>query len=89
MIKSTPKSKKIKENLEKSNKQKRKVAMQNILERLKELELTYYLSPKLTETQIKLLLQKFENILRNSGYPDYTKSIVKRNGSYYLVDPVI
>ena len=89
MIKSTPKLKNIKENLEKSSKQKRKVAMQNILERLKEVELTYYLSPKLTETQLDLLLQKFENILRNSGYPDYTKSIVKRNGSYYLVDSVV
>jgi hypothetical protein len=89
MIKSTLKPKNIKESIEKSNKQKRKVAMQNILERLKELELTYYLSPKLTETQINLLMKKFENILKNSGYLDYTKNIIKRNGSYYLVDPVI
>jgi hypothetical protein len=63
--------------------------MQNMLERLKEIELAFYLCPKLTETQTDLLVRKFETIVKDAGFPDYTKNIVKRKGSYYLVDGVI
>ena len=77
-----------KKSYQKPNQQRRK-AMQNMLERLKEIELAFYLCPKLTDPQTDLLVRKFETIVKDSDYPDYTKSIVKRNGSYYLVDGVI
>jgi hypothetical protein len=82
MIKSTLKPK----NLKKSDNQKRKMAMQNILERLKELELAFCLSPKLTETQTDLLVRKFKRIVKDSDFLMYTKKIIKRDGTYYLVD---
>jgi hypothetical protein len=77
------------ESGQKPNRRKQKKAMQNMLERLKEIELAFYLCPKLTETQTDLLVRKFETIVKDAGFPDYTKNIVKRKGSYYLVDGVI
>lgn len=85
MIKSTLVSK----NLKKYDKEKRAKAMQNILEKLKELELAFYLCPQLTETQTNLLVKKFETIIKDLSFPDYTKRIIKRDGSYYLVDSVV
>lgn len=71
MIKSTLKSKNTQKNLDKLHKQDTKLTMQNLLEKLKEIELMYYLSPKLSEDQINLLIQKFEEIIKNSNHSDF------------------
>jgi|LakMenEpi03Aug12_release.lakeMendotaPanAssembly.Ray.scaffolds.fasta_scaffold437816_2 hypothetical protein len=65
--------------------EKRKEAMHRLLEKLKEIELMFYLSPKLTQTQTDLLVRNFTDIVKNEGLPDWTKEIKKIDGEYYLV----
>ncbi|MFM7854713.1 MAG: hypothetical protein ACKO96_23000 [Flammeovirgaceae bacterium] len=82
---SKTKPKKIPKSSEEVLNDKRREAMHRLLEKLKEIELAFYLSPKLTETQTDLLVRNFTDIVKNEGIPDWTKEIKKIDGEYYLV----
>jgi|694.fasta_scaffold55101_5 hypothetical protein len=90
MKKSNKKLKKVVRKVVSKSKYKRnREAMQNVVEKLKEMELTFCLSSKLTETQTNLLIRKFVRFVKGESFEVYTKKVIKRDGSYYLVDSAI
>lgn len=84
MPKGTSKNKSLRKR--KSPYKRRKKAMQNLLNILKEFQLMMYLSPKLSATQTNLLIRKFTQIVKNQEFPEYTKTVKNINGVHYLVD---
>lgn len=58
---------------QKPNHQRQNKSMQNMLEKLKEFELAFYLCPELTDSQTDLLIRKFRRIVKGSGFLMYTK----------------